>query len=62
MDVVDDYTVRIITKKPYPVMDAKLCIYGQVIPPKYLQEKGPAHIRPQPGGNGTLQVCPLGKR
>jgi len=55
VDVMDDYTVRIITKKPYPVMDAMLCIYGQVIPPKYFQEKGPAHFANNPVGTGAYK-------
>ena len=55
VDVVDDYTVRIVTKKPYPVMDAMLCIYGQVIPPKYFQEKGPAHFATNPVGTGPYK-------
>jgi peptide/nickel transport system substrate-binding protein len=55
VDVVDDYTVRIITKEPYPVMDAMLCIYGQVIPPKYFQEKGPAHFALNPVGTGPYK-------
>jgi peptide/nickel transport system substrate-binding protein len=55
VDVVDDYTVRIITKAPYPVMDAMLCIYGQVIPPKYFEEKGPAHFALNPIGTGPYK-------
>jgi peptide/nickel transport system substrate-binding protein len=55
VDVVDDYTVRIATKEPYPVMDAMLCIYGQVIPPKYFQEKGPAHFALNPVGTGPFK-------
>ncbi len=55
VDVVDDYTVHIVTKKPYPVMDAMLCIYGQVIPPKYFQEKGPAHFATNPVGTGPYK-------
>jgi len=55
VEVVDDYTVRIVTKLPYPVMDAMLCIYGQVIPPKYFQEKGPAHFALNPIGTGPYK-------
>lgn len=55
VEVADDYTVRIVTKKPYPVMDAMLCIYGQVIPPKYFQEKGPAHFAINPVGTGPYK-------
>lgn len=55
VDVMDDTTVRIVTKKPYPVMDAMLCIYGQPIPPKYFQEKGPAHFGLNPIGTGPYK-------
>lgn len=55
VDVVDNHTVRIVTKSPYPVMDAMLCIYGQVIPPKYFQEKGPAHFALNPVGTGPYK-------
>ena len=55
VDVVDDYTVRIITKKPYPVMDAMLCIYGQPVPPKYFQEKGAVHFATNPIGTGPYK-------
>jgi len=36
-------------------MDAMLCIYGQVIPPKYFQEKGPAHFALNPVGTGAYK-------
>ena len=46
VEMMDDYTFRIITKEPYPVMDAQLCIYGQLLPLKYFQEKGPGPTSP----------------
>ncbi|HSR12693.1 MAG TPA: ABC transporter substrate-binding protein, partial [Thermodesulfobacteriota bacterium] len=55
VDIVDDYTVRIITKKPYPVMDAMLSIYGQAIPPKYFQEKGAEYFATHPVGTGPYK-------
>jgi peptide/nickel transport system substrate-binding protein len=55
VDIVDDYTVRIITKKPYPVLDAQLCVYGGMIAPKYLQEKGPQHLAINPVGTGPYK-------
>jgi peptide/nickel transport system substrate-binding protein len=42
VDIVDDYTVRVITKKPYPTLDARFCLFGGMIAPKYLQEKDPS--------------------
>ena len=61
VDVVDDTTARIVTKKPYPVMDAMLCIYGQVIPPKYFQEKGPVHFATHPVGTGPYKFVSWAK-
>jgi peptide/nickel transport system substrate-binding protein len=55
VDIVDDYTVRVITKKPYPILDAQLCIYGGMIAPKYLQEKGPVHVATNPVGTGPYK-------
>jgi peptide/nickel transport system substrate-binding protein len=55
VDIVDDYTVRVITKKPYPILDAQLCIYGGMIAPKYLQEKGPVHLAINPVGTGPYK-------
>ena len=55
VDIVDNYTVRIITKKPYPILDAQLCIYGGMIAPKYLQEKGPQHLATNPVGTGPYK-------
>jgi peptide/nickel transport system substrate-binding protein len=55
VEVMDDYTFRIHTTKPYPVMDAQLCIYGQPLPVKYFTEKGPAHFANNPIGNGPYK-------
>lgn len=55
VETPDDYTVRIVTKAPYPVMDAMLCIYGHAVPPKYFQEKGPAHFALNPIGTGPYK-------
>ena len=55
VDIVDDYTVRVVTKKPYPILDAQLCVYGGMIAPKYLQEKGPQHVAINPVGTGPYR-------
>jgi peptide/nickel transport system substrate-binding protein len=55
VEVMDDYTFRIITKDPYPVMDAMLCIYGPPLPIKYFQEKGPEHFALNPVGTGPYK-------
>ena len=55
VEVLDDYTFRIITKKPYPVMDAMLSVYGQPLPIKYFEEKGAVHFATNPVGTGTYK-------
>ncbi len=55
VEVLDDYTFRIHTKKPYPVMDAMLAVYGQPLPVKYFQEKGPEHFATNPVGTGPYK-------
>jgi peptide/nickel transport system substrate-binding protein len=55
VEVMDDYTFRIITKDPYPVMDAMLCVYGPPLPIKYFQEKGPEHFALNPVGTGPYK-------
>ena len=55
VEVMDDYTVRIITKKPYPYLDAQLSHIGAIIPPKYFQEKGLAYFTANPVGTGPYK-------
>jgi len=55
VDIIDDFTVRIITKKPFPTLDARFCIFGGMIAPKYLQEKGPEYLATHPVGTGPYK-------
>jgi peptide/nickel transport system substrate-binding protein len=55
VELMDDYTFRIHTKEPYPVMDAMLCVYGQPLPIKYFQEKGAAYFALHPVGTGPYK-------
>jgi len=55
VEMIDDLTVRIITKKPYPTLDARFCIFGGMIAPKYLQEKGPEYLATHPVGTGPYK-------
>ncbi len=55
VDIVDNYTVRIITKVPHPYLDAHLCLYGGMIAPKYFQEKGAQYIATHPVGTGPYK-------
>jgi len=56
VDIVDDYTVKVITTKPYPYLDAQLGHIGAIMPPKYTQEKGPAYIAANPVGTGPYKL------
>ena len=38
VEIVDDYTVRLITHKPYPVLIPKLAQESAMVPPKYVEE------------------------
>jgi len=57
VDIIDPYKVRIVTKKPYPALDAQLCILGSILPPKYGQEKGAAYIATNPVGTGQYKLA-----
>jgi peptide/nickel transport system substrate-binding protein len=55
VEVMDDYTFRIHTTKPYPIMEAQLALYGQPLPLKYFKEMGPAHFALHPVGTGPYK-------
>jgi peptide/nickel transport system substrate-binding protein len=56
VDILDEYKVRIITKKPYPYLDAQLTLIGAMLPPKYVQDKGIANIGTHPVGTGAYKL------
>lgn len=56
VDILDDYKVRIITKKPYPYLDAQLTLLGAMLPPKFVQEKGIPYIASHPVGTGPYKL------
>jgi peptide/nickel transport system substrate-binding protein len=55
VDILDNYTVRIITKAPYVLLDKVLCAIGAILPPAYVQEKGPAYLSTNPVGTGPYK-------
>jgi peptide/nickel transport system substrate-binding protein len=55
VEIVNDYTVRVMTSKPYPYLDAQLGHIGAIMPPKYVQEKGPVYIARNPVGTGPYK-------
>jgi peptide/nickel transport system substrate-binding protein len=56
VDVVDDLTVNIRTKAPYPILDAQLARVVHMMPPRHVAEKGAAHIATNPVGTGPYRV------
>jgi peptide/nickel transport system substrate-binding protein len=54
VDIIDDYTVRVTTSKPYPYLDAQLGHIGAIMPPKHTQEKGKG-ISNSPVGTGPFK-------
>ena len=61
VEIIDPYKVRIITKRPYPLLDAELCQIGAMLPPKYVQEKGPVYISTHPVGTGPYKFVSWAK-
>jgi peptide/nickel transport system substrate-binding protein len=55
VEIIDDYTIRILTKNPYPYLDAQLSHIGAMIPPKYFQEKGLSYFIANPIGTGPYK-------
>jgi peptide/nickel transport system substrate-binding protein len=55
VDIVDDHTVRVLTTKPYPYLDAQLSHVGAMLPPKYVQEKGEKELAVNPVGTGPYK-------
>ena len=56
VDILNDYRVHIITKKPFPYLDAQLTNVGAVIPPKLFQEKGPGYFASHAVGTGPYKL------
>lgn len=54
IEVVDDYIIRLITQKPYPVLLARLTNFPMV-DPVYLKEKGDQGLAKIPMGTGAYK-------
>lgn len=55
VEVMDDHTVRIITRRPRPGLDEALCVAGEMLPPQYVRESGPDYIATHPVGTGPYK-------
>jgi peptide/nickel transport system substrate-binding protein len=56
VDVVDDQTVNVVTRAPYPILDAQLARVLHMMPPRYVQDRGAAHVSANPVGTGPYKV------
>ncbi|NLG87477.1 MAG: ABC transporter substrate-binding protein [Firmicutes bacterium] len=54
VDVIDENTVHIVTKRPYPGLPLRLTYLGMV-PPKYTAEVGDAEFAEKPVGTGPYK-------
>jgi peptide/nickel transport system substrate-binding protein len=61
VEIVDDYTVRVVTKEPFAALPAFLCLYGAIVSPKYLKEKGDIYIATNPIGTGPFKFVKWNK-
>jgi len=61
VDVVDAYTARIVTKEPFAALPAFLCLYGAIVPPQYVKEKGDTYIATHPVGTGPFKFVKWNK-
>lgn len=52
--VVDELTVDVRTKTPFPLLVLSLALYGQVVPPAYYAEVGPDGFASHPIGTGPF--------
>ena len=55
-EVVDEYTVNILTDKPDPVLPRRMSSMGsQIVPPKYLEKIGKVNFARKPIGTGPYK-------
>jgi peptide/nickel transport system substrate-binding protein len=55
VDIVDPYTVDIVTNQPYPPLVELLATYGRMMPPKLAAEKGIDWFKTNASGTGPFQ-------
>jgi peptide/nickel transport system substrate-binding protein len=61
VEVVDPYTVNIVTKKPMPMLRERFTSPGYtgtipMVPPRYVREKGDQHFAANPVGTGAFRL------
>jgi peptide/nickel transport system substrate-binding protein len=61
VEAIDKHTVRIITKKPWPILENQLASEGSIVPPKYFREKDAAFLAKNPVGSGPYKFVTWAK-
>lgn len=57
VDVVDKYTVNLVTKAPYPLtLDSIVDFGGMILPPNYVKENGEEILATKPVGTGPYKL------
>jgi peptide/nickel transport system substrate-binding protein len=56
VEVKDKHTIHIVTKKPFPTLDAHLTLRGAMVPPKYFKEKDKSFLARNPVGTGAFKL------
>lgn len=56
VEVVDEYTVNIVTKAPDPLLPTRMSRYPtEIVPPNYVNEKGDSYFASHPVGTGAYR-------
>jgi peptide/nickel transport system substrate-binding protein len=55
VEIVDPYTVKVITKVPLPMVTLNLAYNMPIVPAKYFKEKGDAYVATHPVGTGPFK-------
>lgn len=55
VNIVDEYTVDIVTDEPFPLLALSLALNGHVVPPAYYQDVGPDGFAAHPIGSGPFK-------
>jgi peptide/nickel transport system substrate-binding protein len=58
---VDDFTVRVITEKPDPILPQRVAFAAFVVPEKYIKEHGEEHFAKHPVGSGRYRFVKWAK-
>jgi len=65
VDVVDPYTVNVVTKTPFPLLPVRMspghCGTVGILPPKYVAQVGDAGFAVKPVGNRSLPLGGVGE-